>query len=58
MIEHKFQNGDGETVEVWLSDNCPHVDEINRLVDIQLDGIKSFYLALQRDGKIFLGGEA
>jgi hypothetical protein len=58
MIKHKFQNSDGETVEVWLADNCSHVDELNRLVDIQLDGIKSFYTALQRDGKIFLGGEA
>jgi hypothetical protein len=58
MIKHKFQNSDGETVEVWLADNCPHADELNRLVDIQLDGIKSFYTALQRDGKITLGGEA
>jgi hypothetical protein len=58
MIKHKFKNHDGDAVEVWLADNCPHVDEINRLVNIQIDGIKSFYLALQRDGKIFLGGEA
>jgi hypothetical protein len=58
MIKHKFENSDGETVEVWLSDNCPEVDELNRLVDLQVNGIKYFYAALQRDGKIFLGGDA
>jgi hypothetical protein len=57
MIKHKFKHHDVET-EVWLSDNCPEVEELNRLIDIQVDGIKSFYTALQRDGKIFLGGEA
>jgi hypothetical protein len=57
MIKHKFQNSDGETVEVWLANNCPHADELNRLVDIQLNGIKSFYTASKETEKSLLAAK-
>jgi hypothetical protein len=58
MITEKVKRRDGETVEIWQADDCPDNEEVNRLLDLQLNGIKSFYRALERDGKIWFGGEA
>jgi hypothetical protein len=58
MIKHKVERRHGGIVEIWLSDNCPDTEEVNRLLDLQVNGIKSLYRALDRDGKIWLGGEA
>jgi hypothetical protein len=58
MIKHIANIRAGETVEIWLPDSCPDTEEVNRLLDLQLNGIKSFYRALERDGKIWFGGEA
>jgi hypothetical protein len=53
MIRHTVERRDGETVEIWQADGCPDNEEVNRLLDLQLNGIKSFYRALERDGKIY-----
>jgi hypothetical protein len=58
MQKHKVKSSDGGTVEIWLPDGYADTEEVNRLLDLQLNGIKYFYRALERDGKIWFGGEA
>jgi hypothetical protein len=58
MMKHTAERRDGERVEICQADDCPDNDEVNRLLDLQLNGIKYFYRALERDGKIWFGGEA
>jgi hypothetical protein len=58
MIKQKVERRDGETVEIWLPDDCQDTETVNSMLDLQLNGIKSFYRALERNGKIWFGGES
>ena len=58
MIKQKVERRDGETVEIWLPDDHRDTETVNEMLDLQLNGIKYFYRALERDGKIWFGGEA
>jgi hypothetical protein len=58
MLKQTVERRDGETVEIWLSDECPDNETVNGMLDLQLNGIKTFYKALERNGKIWLGGVA
>jgi hypothetical protein len=58
MIKHNVTTRDGKPVEIWLPEDGLDLEEVDRQLDLQLIGIKSFYRALERDGKIWFGGEA
>jgi hypothetical protein len=44
MLKQTVERRDGETVEIWLSDECPDNETVNGMLDLQLNGIKTFYI--------------